>query len=251
MPHTYQPFAENDGLTDLSKRLSRNISEHERTISIFAGITLAGLGVARRSWSGALALIAGAALIHRGVTGRCSVYRALGIPFRAQDQAGVPGNRGHKIVRVITVARPRAEVFSFWRKLDNLPQFMPHLEKVELLDHFRSRWVVRTVTGATVEWQAEIINERENEMLAWQSLPGAQVPNAGSVRFEDAAPSGTRVKVALEYDPPAGVIGDAVAAIFGGSPEWQLEKDLQHWKEIMEAPSSAAASTPAAPLATS
>ena len=113
---------------------------------------------------------------------------------------------------------------------------MPHIEAVEETSARRSHWTVKGPAGTSVEWDAEIISEHEGQMISWQSLPGSQVENAGSVWFEPAGDdSGTDVKVALQYHPPAGVLGAAVARMFGEAPEQQLEEDLSRFKELMEA----------------
>ncbi len=236
MSLTHTPLATDARLDHLAENLSHNVPDRERTVSLLGGALLAGAGVAQRSLGGIALAALGGALIYRGVTGRCEVYRALGIHSGAQNtSAGVPDHRGVKTVETITVQRPRAELYRHWRDFEHLPQFMRHLERVEVIDARRSRWVVRTLAGQTVEWLAEIINERENEMIAWQSLPGADVGNAGSVWFEDEPGGSTRVKVALEYAPPAGTVGNLVARLFGEAPEQQLREDLAQWKKKMEA----------------
>jgi uncharacterized membrane protein len=100
----------------------------------------------------------------------------------------------------------------------------------------RSHWVAKAPAGTTVEWDAEVYNEKENEMIAWRSLEGSQVDNAGSVHFTPAPGGrGTQVRVVLKYDPPAGVIGAAVARLFGESPAQQIDEDLRRFKQLMEA----------------
>lgn len=241
MSLTHTPLATDARLDHLAEKLSHNVPDRERTVSLLGGALLAGAGVAQRSLGGLALAALGGALIYRGVTGNCQLYRALGIHSRAQNEtAGVPEN-GVKTVETVTVQRPRAELYRHWRDFAHLPQFMSHLERVEVLDNRRSRWVVRTIAGQTVEWLAEIINERENEMIAWQSLPGADVANAGSVWFEDEVGGGTRVRVTLEYAPPAGTVGNLVARLFGEAPEQQLREDLAQWKSKMEKAASAPA----------
>ncbi|HEV7869179.1 MAG TPA: SRPBCC family protein [Chthoniobacteraceae bacterium] len=235
MPLTYQPFSESPELKQVAKVLSINVSEPERTFSVYAGAVLALVGLARRSVGGLLLAALGGGLLYRGSTGHCDVYEALGINSRAlNDAAGVPGNKGIKVVRTVTINRPRPEVYQFWRKLENLPAFMNHVERVETFDERRSHWKVKGPAGSSVEWDAEIINEHENELLAWQSLPGAEVQNAGSVWFEDAAGGGTRVKVALEFNPPGGAAGALVAKLFGEAPEQQMDEDLGKLKQHLE-----------------
>ena len=118
---------------------------------------------------------------------------------------------------------------------------MEHVESVRELDNRRSSWVVRGPLGHDVEWTAEIITDRQNEMISWESLPGAEVQNAGSVWFEPAeGGSSTEVKVSLQYQPPAGVIGATVAKLLGESPDQQLQNDLAKFKTLIESGQAAA-----------
>src|SRR5262249_45397588 len=127
-------------------------------------------------------------------------------------------------------------LYGFWRNFSNLPRFMKHLESVTETNDGRSHWVAKAPAGMTVEWDAEIINEEENELIAWRSLEGATVPNAGSVRFERAPGNrGSVVRVSLSYEPPGGVLGSKIAKLFGGEPEQQVEEDLRRFKQLMEA----------------
>jgi uncharacterized membrane protein len=136
----------------------------------------------------------------------------------------------------ITIGKPRSEVYGFFRNLSNLPRFMRHLHSVSALDNRRSRWVAKAPAGRTVEWDAEIINEIENELIGWRSLVGADVQNAGSVQFEDATGGrGTVVRVELQYNPPGGVMGALAAQLWGEEPTQQVKDDLRRLKEIMEA----------------
>jgi uncharacterized membrane protein len=93
----------------------------------------------------------------------------------------------------------------------------------------------------TVEWDAEIINEVENERIGWRTLEGATVEHAGSVQFQPVdGDRSTRVTVTLQYDPPAGPIGAAIAGLFGQDPRRKIADDLELFKQTMEsqAPSS-------------
>jgi uncharacterized membrane protein len=141
---------------------------------------------------------------------------------------------GQKIVRSVTVNRAASELFEFWRSLENLPRFMKHMESVKLLDDKRSHWVANSPTGK-LEWDAEIINEHPNELIAWRSCEGGDVEHAGTVRFEPApAGRGTEVTVQLEYVPTAGVLGRAISKFFGADPAMQIEEDLRRFKAVME-----------------
>jgi uncharacterized membrane protein len=144
-------------------------------------------------------------------------------------------SRGIKVERVTTINKPIAEVYAFWRNFENLPRFMRHLESVESLGGNRSRWTARAPAGTTVSWEAEILQDRPDEWIAWRSLPGAQVENSGSVRFS-AAPGarGTEIRVQLQYVPPAGALGRIIAKLFGEEPNQQVHEDLHRFKQLME-----------------
>ena len=235
MPLTTQPFAHVKELDTLRKSLATNVSFPERIGSAAGGLALMLFGASRRSMGGLLLAAFGGGLIYRGATGHCAVYDHFDVnTHRPKGERGVRGNKGIKLVRTITVATSPEEAFRYWRQLDNLPRFMNNLKEVRVLDRRRSHWVVEAPAGTTVEWDAEIIGEREGEFISWQSLGGAQVQNAGSVWFERAAQGGTQVRVSIQYQPPAGALGAVVAAIFGEAPEQQIEEDLQRFKQLME-----------------
>ncbi len=150
--------------------------------------------------------------------------------------ASVEYGEGNKFVHVVTINKPAAELYRYWRDFANLPRFMSHLEAVQVLDGGRSHWRAKAPLGQSVEWDATIINEVENELIAWQSEEGAQVPNAGSVRFTPApAGRGTEVRVTISYEPPAGQVGVVVAKLLGEEPSRQVSDDLRRFKQLMEA----------------
>lgn len=149
--------------------------------------------------------------------------------------ASVEYGEGNKFVHVVTINKPAAQLYRYWRDFANLPRFMTHLEEVRVIDRERSHWRAKAPLGQSVEWDATIINEIENELIAWQSEEGARVPNAGSVRFTPApAGRGTEVRVTISYEPPAGQVGVAVAKLLGEEPSRQVADDLRRFKQLME-----------------
>ena len=154
---------------------------------------------------------------------------------RARPAVSVPHGQGTKVEKSVTVGRPPGDLYRFWRDFENLPHFMEHLESVKTLDGTRSHWKVKGPAGSAVEWDAEIINDQEDRLIAWRSLDNADVGNAGSVRFAPIdGGRATEVKVTLEYDPPAGALGVAFARLFGEEPAQQVEEDLRRFKEFVE-----------------
>lgn len=216
-----------------------NVGATERWGSALAGGALAIYGLTRRTWGGAVLALVGGTLIARGSTGRCYAYDALGINTAETTDnplVSVPAGKGIKVEKSVTVNRSPEELYRFWRNFENLPQFMNHLESVKDTGNGRSHWVAKAPAGKTVEWDAEVYNEKENELIAWRSLEGADVDNAGSVRFEPATGGrGTVVRVTLKYDPPGGALGALVAKLFGEEPSQQIEEDLRRFKQVMEA----------------
>jgi uncharacterized membrane protein len=142
---------------------------------------------------------------------------------------------GVRVDERIVINRARSEVYRFWRDLENLPRFMDHLESVTVLDEDRSHWVAKGPAGSRVEWDAVIHHEIPNELIAWRSLEGAQVDNAGSVHFSPTENGDTEVRVVLRYDPPAGKAGAAVAWLLGEEPSGQVAEDLRRLKQVVEA----------------
>jgi uncharacterized membrane protein len=138
--------------------------------------------------------------------------------------------------RAITINRPADQIYAFWRRFDTLPRFMDHLESVRVIDDRRSRWRARAPAGTTVEWEAEILRERPNELISWRSLEGSDVETEGSVLFAPApGGKGTEVHVQLDYHPPGGRAGAAFARLFGQDPAQQVAADLRKLKQILEA----------------
>ena len=166
--------------------------------------------------------------------------RVLGRNTAADDEPSSPftsvrRGEGVRVEESIVISRPRGDVYRFWRNLENLPRFMDHLEAVSVLDDSRSHWTAKGPAGSRVEWDAEIHNEIPNELIAWRSLAGSEVDNAGSVHFMPTEIGDTEVRVVLRYDPPAGKLGATVARLFGEEPSRQVAEDLRRLKQVVEA----------------
>jgi uncharacterized membrane protein len=148
----------------------------------------------------------------------------------------VPGNQGIKVVRAVTIRKPASELYAFWRDLPNLMQVIKHPVTITTTGPDESHWVVSAPGNRTVEWDAVIVNDHAGRLIAWRSREGAAVANAGSVRFE-AAPGdeGTEVTVALEYNPPGGKLGAAIAKLTRDSASSQIYDALRRFKALMEA----------------
>ena len=211
---------------------SVNVGHGERIASIVLGSGLVAFGLIRRSRAGWTLAATGASLLYRGLSGNCAVYHALGID-RASDKEGRRGNLGVKIEREMSIEEPAEKLYRFWRDFRNLPTIMPNVESVTVQSDTRSHWVVKGPMGATFEWDAEIINDKPNELIAWRT-DGARVESAGSVRFEPRPDGGTLVRVSLQYNPPGGELAHMISAVFGEDPGGRIEEDLTRLKEALE-----------------
>jgi len=230
------------------RQVRRNVGQAERWMSTIAGGALAAYALKRRGGTGGAAAIAGAALLYRGATGHCDLYQALGvntaeryrmrgtgiIADRGSDtRQQLGGARGIHVEEAVTINKPIGEVYRFWRNFENLPQFMQHLESVAVREEGISHWVAKGPAGMNVEWDARIINEIDDRVIGWQSLDGSTVATAGAVTF-DQTEHGTRVRVHLQYNPPGGRLGAAVARIFGKEPNQTVREDLRRLKQLLE-----------------
>ena len=182
-------------------------------------------------------LILGAALTAAGLF---LIFRSLanqGDSSGAHKRAsrGVEGGKGIEVRERVTVNKSASELYRYWRNLSNLPQIMSHLKSVEEQGPKRSHWVAKGPLNTSVEWDAEITEETEPTRIAWRSLEGSQVPNEGSVRFQERpGENSTEVHVHLKYQPPMGPVGMAVAKLFGEEPSQQVGEDLRRFKQRME-----------------
>lgn len=190
------------------------------------GGLLALYGLRRRSLPGLLLAIAGGAMALRSLRGQAGLGQSLGRGTRGPIQ----------VLEAVTILRPRQEVYGFWRDFAHLPRFMRHLESVRVIDERHSHWVATGPAGRSLEWDAEIVEDRPGSLIAWRSLGQADVPNRGEVRFADApGERGTELRVRLEYDPPAGSTGATFAKLFGHEPSLQIAEDVRRCKQLLEA----------------
>jgi uncharacterized membrane protein len=201
-------------------------SDIERWASLIGGGAMVLMGLRERSLRGVLTAIAGSGLIYQGARNKSTIEQA-------QEALGV--DRAIKVEKTVTIDKPAEELYRYWHNFANLPTFMKHLKSVTVYDEKRSHWVANAPLGQTVEWDAEIIKDEPNRLIAWASVENAEIDNSGFVRFQPATGGrGTEVKVVMEYNPPGGALGAAIAKLFGEEPEQQIGDELRRFKQLME-----------------
>jgi len=184
------------------------------------------MGLRERSLKGVLTAVAGGGLLYQGATRNSTLSQI-------QDAVGI--DSAIRVEKTATINRPASELYAVWRDFTNLPRFMRHLKSVTMLDDRRSHWVANAPLGTDVAWDAEVITDEPDHLIAWTSLPGADIENSGFVRFQPATGGrGTEVKVVMEYNPPGGGLTAALARLFGEEPELQIGDDLSRFKQLME-----------------
>jgi len=213
-----------------------NVGNWERVGSVALGAALLYFSRDRaRRLPGARSTAAG--LLWRGVTGFCPVNATIGRDSRNRKsldtKQALGGPAGIHVLESVTVNVPPSEAYRFWRRLENLPRFMRHLSRVDELSDTRSHWVAAAPAGMKVEWDAEIINDVPDRLIAWKTLPTSEVASAGSVNFAPTIDGGTEIRVHLQYDPPAGGhIADWIAGVFGAAPAQMIREDLNQLKDL-------------------
>jgi uncharacterized membrane protein len=218
-------------------RSAVNVGDTERVLSAVGGGALAIYGLSRGSLLGAGMALLGGAFVYRGLAGHCPCYASLEISTAEPRgaAASVAAGHGTKVEKTFTVNRPPEELYRFWRNFEALPRVFRHLESVTTDGLYHSRWVAKGPLATRVEWEAEVINEKPNELIAWRSLEGSVVDHAGSIHFTRApAGRGTEVRVVMKYDPPGGKIGSGIAWLLGEEPSQQIQEDLRRFKQLME-----------------
>lgn len=211
-----------------------NLEDWQRAAALAAGATLLTWAYRRRTARTPVAAV-GMLLCAQGLSGYSPIRSLTGRARRRDDtRRALGGPRGVKLEEAITIARPPAELFDRWKRLDDLPPVIPHLESVIRLDDQRSRWTMRGPAGVPVSWDAEIINEIEPRLLAWRSLPGSDVASAGSVWFTSQGEHLTLMQVTLQFDAPAGKLGAWMAWLAGSAPDRLLRDGLRAFKDAAE-----------------
>ena len=154
---------------------------------------------------------------------------------RRPDMPALAAGRGARVERTVTILRSPEELYARWRDLAHLPELMAHVESVTPLGEKRSRWMARGPGGTRIAWEAEVTADEPGRLIAWRSVEGSDVENAGSVRFSEAPGGrGTEVKVLLSYELPAGRLGEAAVSWLGESGDQEVREDLRRFKQKME-----------------
>jgi uncharacterized membrane protein len=204
------------------------LGKTERTISAVGGSLLLYF-VSRKHKKESLLLVTGGYLLYRALSGKCPVSAA----FREGGRDHRPSNVN--VRTQVTVHSPREEVYAFWRRLENLPLFMKHLESVDELSDTISAWKVKIPGGlGDVRWEAEIIKDIQDTEISWQSAPGASIENTGKINFSDSPAGGTRIDVMISYRAPMGVVGERLSRLLNPVFRGMIEKDIEGFKHFME-----------------
>jgi uncharacterized membrane protein len=205
-----------------------NIGDKERMLSALAASLLL-YSVTKKHPVNSLLLLGGGYLLYRAVSGHCPLYASFPRFHRSAGDAGV-SVRTHLVVN-----RPREEVYAFWRRLENLPVFMKHLENIDELDATTSAWKLKMPGGmGDLRWEAKIVKEEKGRELSWHSVPGAARENTGKINFSDTPAKGTRIDVMMTYRSPRGAIGERMAQLLTPAFRHRVEHDIHNFRYYLE-----------------
>jgi uncharacterized membrane protein len=207
-------------------------------------------GMGSDSWAPATRLlvgIAGGALLARGmrtrgITGRSLSAVGIGLLTRAVSNTspqklvrlGAAGKRGIGVEKTISVDVPVEQVWELWSNFENFPRFMTHLREVRKIDEGRSHWAAAGPAGIPIEWDAVVTDWVPQQFIGWTSVEGSVIDTTGQVRFRPASTGSTEIDIRMEYSPPAGAAGHAIASLLGADPKRAMDDDLVRLKSLLE-----------------
>ncbi len=208
--------------------MTPNLGSTERIVTALAGGV--ALAAAARASKGRIPLAAAsAALLARAATGYCPIV-ARTRNGDSETKRRLGGARGSHLLAQTRIERPPDQVYAFWRDLDRLSAALPPLVSAAEVDDTRSEWSL----GDRARWTAEIINDEPGKVIGWQTLSGADIVSAGSVRFNEADGNATELVVHMQYSPPFGRLGASLAELFGKGATEIVEESLAAAKRAIE-----------------
>ncbi|MBZ5711326.1 YgaP-like transmembrane domain [Nannocystis pusilla] len=217
---------------------AENVGQSERVASLLAGAWMVAWGLVRaRRWPlSLLVALAGGSLMRRGVTGQSVFYKVMRIDTerRGAPYPGVDPARAVVAEASVTIDRPVGEVYAFWRRFQNLPQFLADVIRVSRLDRGGWSWLIDGPFGRPVEVEMEVTQDIELQRIAWRSREGSAHACEGCVEFHEAMSGGTEVWVRLYQEPVAGELGAWAARLIGRDSQRTLCRDLARFKQILE-----------------
>lgn len=197
------------------------------------GGLMAALGLRRGGWLGYGIAIAGLGVLQQAFSGKPAFSEFMGGGGGSQADHE---SRATTVSHTVTINRSAEDLYTFWRDFSNLPQFMNHIERIDVIDDRNSHWIAKAPAGLRVSWDAKVTDDQPNRRIAWRAIEDSDVPNWGHVEFRPAPGGrGTELHAVIRYEPPGGALGRAVAKLLGEEPQQQMIDDLNRFKRMMEA----------------
>jgi uncharacterized membrane protein len=151
-------------------------------------------------------------------------------------KAGVmTGSRrpGHAIDVKVTIRRPRDDVFQLYRDFRNLPRFLGDVMAVEIINPRTSRWTIQGPFGIQLSWITELMDERVNELIRYQTGRSRWTRTIWEIHFA-AGPDDGETEVREIMTMPFGRLGQAALTLFGKYPAAEVHANLHRLKEFAE-----------------
>jgi uncharacterized membrane protein len=229
--HRRELEVQRDNLASTTKRPEREGLEDVNPGMLVGGSALALWGL--KHWRSTLGLLAagiGGGLVYQGLKQNELLDGNL-----KQRLLNTGASKTTQARATITIDRPVNEVYSQWKNLGNLSRCMRHIESVERIDDTHWHWKARAPkTNMTVEWDAEVLEERENELMVWRSTKGSDIHNEGMIEFRERPNNATEIHAQIVYYPPAGKVVQTIGKFLKGISSQYVKEDLRRFKHLME-----------------
>jgi len=214
-----------------------NVGKFERIASGVLGGAIALQGLRRRGLRGLLMAVGGGYLMYRGASGQCGLYSRAGIDRSGSTDSARPevSHTAPEVQRSITVGRPAEELHEYWRDAEQLNQLLGEFATIEERSEGRLHWTVNGPLDRTMEWETEFVEDREGEVLRWETVEGTRLPSEWTVRYQDApGEQGTEVSLRVRFDPPGGAVGSALIERLGIAPKTIVAETLRRFRSLAE-----------------
>ncbi|MGK5742176.1 SRPBCC family protein [Micromonospora sp. URMC 103] len=144
-----------------------------------------------------------------------------------------PGPGDHGVEARVTIDRPVADVFAFYRDFENLPRFLGDVLAVERTGPATFRWTIQGPLGIRVRSTIRLTEERTNELIRYETTAAPGLKGRWAVRFAPAPDPG-RTEVHQTLATPFGKLGRAALALVGKPPAAEVAANLRRLKQVLE-----------------
>ncbi|RKF25311.1 cyclase [Micromonospora globbae] len=142
-----------------------------------------------------------------------------------------PRRDGSAVEARVTVERPVADVFGFYRDLENLPRFLGDVTEVRRTGPATYRWTVVGPLGVRVRSTIRLTEARADELIRYETTGPPGLRARWTVHF---TPGPGRTEVHQVLATPLGAVGHALLRLVGKPPGAEVAANLRRLKQVLE-----------------